>query len=253
MVMSVCAPDTSKSMEMYEECIASVVKNIREGRKGGARNFYIAGDIGVELGLMCTNENEQEELTKLCGPLRLQGYDKDLAGFKKKYVYGIMKEFDCKVSSTWSACGKVRVEASKHRRLDYVIGPMRKNDEVYIHNAGRLWATWDHYPIFARIEEEPHVKVFQKRKKWTGWKPKTEEQSILFSRDVMKKGGDKEEHLSTVQKNRKSAAKKIQHRTNAQKEKEMMRTPENVSRSGRKLYGKNQEESTQETGQESQS
>ena len=42
------------------------------------------------------------------------------------------------------------------------------------------------------------------------------------------KGGDKEEHHSTDQKNIESAAKKIQHLTNAQKEKEMMRTPENM-------------------------
>ena len=68
MVMSVYAPDSRKSLEMYEECIASVVKVLREGRKGGVRNFYIPGDINVELGLMCTNENEEEELTKLYGP-----------------------------------------------------------------------------------------------------------------------------------------------------------------------------------------
>ena len=73
-----------------------------------------------------------------------------------------MKEFDCKVSSTWSACGKVRAEAFTHRhsgkdrkeelwQLDYIIGPMRRNDEIYIHNERRLWATWNHHPIFARI------------------------------------------------------------------------------------------------------
>ena len=36
---------------MYEECIARMVKVLREGREGGANNFYIAGDINVELGL----------------------------------------------------------------------------------------------------------------------------------------------------------------------------------------------------------
>ena len=65
MVMSAYAPDTSKSLEMYEECIASVVKDLREGRTGGVRNFYNTRDIDVELGLMCTSENEEEELTKL--------------------------------------------------------------------------------------------------------------------------------------------------------------------------------------------
>ena len=105
---------------------------------------------------------------------------------------GNLKEFDCKVSSTWSVCGKVRAEAFAHRhlgkdrkgelsQLDYIIGPIRRNDDVYIHNAGILWATWDHYLIFPRIHEEPHVKAFHKRnKKWTGWKPTTEEQLMFL-------------------------------------------------------------------------
>ena len=100
MVMSVYAPDSKKSVEMYEECIASVAKVLREGRKGGARNFYIAGDINVELGLICTEENGEEELTNLCGPLCWHGYDKDPGDLKEIWWYGIMKEFDCKVSST---------------------------------------------------------------------------------------------------------------------------------------------------------
>ena len=195
---NVGAPDSKKSLEMYEECIASVVKVLREGRKGGAKDFYITGDFNVELGLMSTDENDNEVLTKLYGPL---AYDTEPGGFKKIMWYGIMKEFDCKVSSSRSVCGKVRAEAFTHRhlgkdrkeellQLDYVIGPMGRNEEVYIHIAGRLWATWDHYPILARIEEEPHVKDFQKRnKKWTGWKPTTEEQLLLFKRGVMKKHG----------------------------------------------------------------
>ena len=101
---------------------------------------------------------------------------------------------------------------------------MRRNDEVYIHNAGRLWATWDHYPIFARVEEEPHVKVFQKRNfKMDGMEADNRRAIITFQ-----KGRNTEEDLSTAQKNIENAAKKIQHRTNAQMEKEMMRIPENV-------------------------
>ena len=104
------------------------------------------------------------------------------------------------------------------------------------------------FSYFARIEEEPRVNVFQKRnKKWTGWKPTTEEQLLLFKREVMKNERDTEEDLSTAQKNLENAEKKILHRMNAQKEEEMMRTPENVR------LREDQEESTQETGQESQS
>ena len=87
-----------------------------------------------------------------------------------------MKEFDCKVSSTWSVCDKGRAEAFTHRhlsqdkkeeisQLDYIIGPKRRNDDIDIHNAGRLWAIWDQYHVFARIQEEAHIKVFQKRNK----------------------------------------------------------------------------------------
>ena len=79
MVMAVNAPDSKKSLEMFEECIASVVKVLREGRESGAKNFCIAGDINVEMGLMCTDENGEEELTKLCGPQCWQEYDKDVA------------------------------------------------------------------------------------------------------------------------------------------------------------------------------
>ena len=60
-----------------------------------------------------------------------------------------MKEFDCKVSSTWSVCGKVRAEAFTHRhlsqdkkeeisQLDYIIGPKRASDKSYIHNDVKL-------------------------------------------------------------------------------------------------------------------
>ena len=46
---------------MHEESICSVVGLLREGRKGGARDFYIAGDFNVELGLICTDGNDEEE------------------------------------------------------------------------------------------------------------------------------------------------------------------------------------------------
>ena len=44
----------------------------------------------------------------------------------------------------------------------------------------------------------------------------------------MKNERDTKEHLSTAQEKIENAAKKIQHRTNAQKEEVMMRTQENV-------------------------
>ena len=83
-------------------------------------------------------------------PLCWQGYDKDPGGFKTTMWYEIMLQFDCKVSSTWSVCGKGRAEAFTHRHL----------------NQDRSW-----------INE-----------KWTGWKPTTEDQSLIFL-----KGSDERE------------------------------------------------------------
>ena len=165
--MAVYAPDSGESLEMYGACISSVIKVLREGRRGGAKDFYMTCDLNVELGLMRTDEKDIEEVMKMYGPLCWQGYDKDPGGFKKTMWYGIMKEFDCKVSSAWSLCGRTR-EAFAHRhsspeqkqeisQLDHIIGPMRRNYEIYIHNEGR-------HKIFKRVN-----------KKWTGWKPITKE------------------------------------------------------------------------------
>ena len=100
MVMTVYARDSKKSLELKAECVSSAVKVLREGHQGGARDFYITGDFNVELGLLCTDENDEEELTKMYGLLCWQGYDKYPGGFKKIMRYVIMKEFDCKVFST---------------------------------------------------------------------------------------------------------------------------------------------------------
>ena len=56
-------------------------------------------------------------------------------------------------------------------------------------------------------QEEPHTKVFQKRnKKWTGWKPITEEQTLKFKK-VTEKNDSMEECLATFLKNIENAAK----------------------------------------------
>ena len=143
---------------MYEACISSVIKVLREGRWGGATEFCITGDLNVELGMMCTDENDIEELTGMYGPFCWQGYDKDLGCFKKMMWYEIMKEFNCQASSTWSVFGRAREIAFTHRhlspekeeetlQLDHIIGPRRRDDDVYICNDERTWATWDHYTI----------------------------------------------------------------------------------------------------------
>ena len=65
LVLAVYAPDSSEDMEMYEAFISSVLRVLREGRRGGATEFYMTGDLNVELGKMCTDEKDIEELNEM--------------------------------------------------------------------------------------------------------------------------------------------------------------------------------------------
>ena len=187
--MAVYAPDCGKDSGIQEAFISSVTKVLREGRRGGAREFYITGDLNVELGFMCTDEEDIEELVRCAGPRVGKGTKTDHGAFKKLMSYGIMKEFNCKATSTWSKCGRDKETAFTHRQLgekmqelkaqlDYIIGPRWKSDDACIHNDVKIWDSWDHCPIYAMIQEDEIAKYFpaRKRKKWTGWRPKTDEQ-----------------------------------------------------------------------------
>ena len=65
--------------------------------------------------MMCTDEKDILELEEMCGALLWQGHDKDPGGFKKTMWYDIMKEFICKVTSTWSVCGRTKERALTHK------------------------------------------------------------------------------------------------------------------------------------------
>ena len=49
-VMAVYARDSDKDLEQYEACVSCVLRVLREGRRRGAKQFYISGDLNVELG-----------------------------------------------------------------------------------------------------------------------------------------------------------------------------------------------------------
>ena len=93
---------------------------------------------------------------------------------------------------------------------------------MYISNDVRTWTTWDRYSIYARIQDEEQTGSFpkkKKKKKWTGRKPKTDEQKTEFRKSVMEKGGDKiHEDLVTFQKTLEIAAGGVAHHTKAERE-----------------------------------
>ena len=115
--------------------------------------------------MTCADEKDSEELNEMYGLLCWQGCDHDPGGFKKLMWYGSMKEINCKATSTWSKCGKAKETAHSHKhlgqktqdltsQLDNIVGPRRRDDDVYICNDVRTWATWDQNPKSARIQEE---------------------------------------------------------------------------------------------------
>ena len=71
-----------------------------------------------------------------------------------------------------------------------------------IHNC-TLCANLLHRPTDVRKERE--------KKKWAGWKPKTDEQTMEFRKKVM----DTEDDLATFQRNIKTAAREVAHHTKA--------------------------------------
>ena len=163
-----------KILDICETFIKNVTKNLWEGRRAGAKDFCITGDFNVEPGLPCTDEDDNDELNEMCGPLCSQGCENDKNGFKKLMWYGIM-EFYGKVTFTWSRCGREREMGFTHRQfgnegegrtaqLDYIVGPRRTSDKTKIHNDVKTWDSWDQYPIYGAIQENEASNYFPTRK-----------------------------------------------------------------------------------------
>ena len=133
----------------------SVPKILRKGRRAGAKEFCILQATFIWSWDCCVQDIG--EFNEMYGPLCWQGCDREHGGLKKLMWYGIMKEFNCKVTSKWSNCGREKemdfthqqyVEKGKGRKaqLDYIVGPRWKSDEACINNDVKIWDSWDHYP-----------------------------------------------------------------------------------------------------------
>ena len=46
------SPETSQDLEEYEKFIKAATKVPQEGRRAGAKDFYIAGDFTIDLRLL---------------------------------------------------------------------------------------------------------------------------------------------------------------------------------------------------------
>ena len=64
---------------------------------------------------------------------------------------GMVKEFNCKDTSSWSSCGREREMAFTHRRFG-IEGEDRTT-----------WDSWDHYPIHAMKYRKMMLKITSQR------------------------------------------------------------------------------------------
>ena len=98
-----------------------------------------------------------------------------------------------------------------------------KKNELYFHNDVRTWATWFQYPFWQGCRTK-NKKSERGKKKWTGCKPKTDEQTIEFRNRVLEKNDDKtEDDLVTLHKTIETAAVEVAHHTKTERENEHTR------------------------------
>ena len=73
-----------------------------------------------------------------------------------------------------------------------------------MHSKVKLCSTWDHYPVYATIQEnggQSYLTQQKKNKGWAGWKPCHEDARNEFEKTVMDKKGDaQKEGLETIQR-----------------------------------------------------
>ena len=65
---------------------------MRDVGRNRARHCCIPGDFNIELGLLFTGDEGDEELAELSGPSCWQEYGADPGGFKKLMWHSVMKE-----------------------------------------------------------------------------------------------------------------------------------------------------------------
>ena len=131
-VMSVYALGSGNTWKILIKFMERMTLMLRDGRRRGAKRFYIAGDFNIELGLLCPGNEEDEELCGMYGPhQRWQGYGTDPGGFKRMMWYNIMKEYHCKAMSTRLSCDERKEMAFTHKQWrkngrrsqqDYILG-----------------------------------------------------------------------------------------------------------------------------------
>ena len=74
---------------------------------------------------------------------------------------------------------------------------------TYAHNEFKLCSTWDHFPVYAAIQEYGGQGCFvqhKKKKVWAGWQPSDEDAKIECKKNVVgKREDDNKDSLVMIQ------------------------------------------------------
>ena len=161
-----------------------------EGKKFGAVDFFICGDINIELKLEPGDENlhglDGIGWSGIYGPECLGGGEDVITYQKKLRLLQLLRDFDCTVTSTWvdaeslGECHTWRAWGSRVRKkqLDYIMGPRDLVSTTWYLNKTRI-RTWDHCPGVVKIDGR-EMRVKKGKKRWTGWTPFSEDEERKF-------------------------------------------------------------------------
>ena len=85
------------------------------GRTEGAGKTVIRGDLNGEMGLLCLEDGDVQEISMdrsaKCGT------EADHGGLKISMWLGILTDFNCKALSAWLSCDDQREKAVAHKKL----------------------------------------------------------------------------------------------------------------------------------------
>ena len=177
MILSVYLPHSGFDEEDHFATLEAVRNIMDEEKKLGAVDFFIGGDINIELKL----EPGDEDLQGLDGIDWYGIYGpkcEDVVTYEKKLWWPqLLRDFDCTVTSTWvdaenlAECHTWRAWGSRVRKkqLDYVMVPRDLVVKTWYLNKTRI-RTWDHYPVVVKIEGR-EMRVRKGKKEWAGLDP----------------------------------------------------------------------------------
>ena len=103
MLLSVYMPHSGRDEDDYIEALETVRATLTEGRKASAVDFFVGGDINIELKLGSAGEDHSLDSTEWCGLYgpECKGGEEDVITKEKKIrLSQLLKEFNCTATST---------------------------------------------------------------------------------------------------------------------------------------------------------